>query len=140
MKTRIAIVSLLAVMLLAACAGKGVSGKVTGGDGKPIAGASVELKCTGCATSSQAKTGSDGRYSFPDAGAGNYVLTIVWDNPPACPGITPFETLGKSGDFLITFAGYGGIGGTGSKRVIAVVEFELKGGKTYNLKIACPGK
>jgi hypothetical protein len=97
---------------------------LAGETGKPISGASVELDCTDCASDFTAKTDADGNYSFTEATAGNYVISIVWSSPPACPGITPFETLGTSGDFVVTYAGYGGLGGTGNKRIIAVVEFQ----------------
>ncbi|MCQ3939254.1 MAG: hypothetical protein DPW18_19755 [Chloroflexi bacterium] len=141
MKTRITIVSLLLALLFTACSGKGVYGKVTDEDaGGPVAGASVELDCTDCDSDFSAQTDADGNYSFPDAPAGNYLLTVVWDNPPECPGITPYETLGSSGDFVVTFAGYGGLGGFGNKRIIAVAEFQLEEGqgKKINLEIACP--
>ena len=141
MKIKLGTALWVAVLLLASCGGKGVYGKVTDDDaGKPISGASVELDCTNCEAHFTAKTDADGNYSFPEAAAGNYVLSIVWETPPSCPGITPFQTLGTSGDFLITYAGYGGLGGTGNKRIIAVLEFELKEGQGQkgDLKIACP--
>lgn len=142
MKVKIIIVLLILASLLTACGGgKGVYGKVTDEDaGKPIAGASVELDCTDCNSDFSVQTDADGNYSFPDAPAGNYLLTIVWNNPPECPGIEPYETLGASGEFVVTFAGYGGLGGFGNKRVIAVAEFQLEEGqgKKFNLEIACP--
>jgi hypothetical protein len=139
MKIRFTAAMLLMTILLTSCGGKGVYGKVTDNDAKkPISGASVELKCTDCAAHFTANTDENGAYSFPDAPAGNYTLSIVWYTPPACPGITPFQTLGTFGDFVVTFAGYGGLGGTGNKRVIAVGEFKLGSGKKMDLKIACP--
>jgi hypothetical protein len=139
---KIIIASLTLTLLLTACTGgKGVYGKVTDEDaGEPVAGASVELDCTDCDSDFRAQTDADGNYSFPDAPAGNYLLTIIWDNPPECSGITPYETLGANGEFVVTFAGYGGLGGFGGKRVIAVVEFQLEEGqgKKLNLEIACP--
>ena len=141
MKIKITIVSLVLAILLTSCGGKGVYGKVTDGEtGKPISGASVELDCTDCASDFTAKTDADGNYSFPETTAGNYLLSIVWRHPPACPGITTLENFGTSGDFLVAYAGYGGFGGTGNKRFIAVAGFQLKEGqgKKYDLKLACP--
>jgi hypothetical protein len=141
MKIKLMMASLILATLLTACGGKGVYGKVTDEDaGKPVSGASVELDCTDCNTDFTAQTDADGNYSFADAPAGNYVLSIVWDNPPDCPGIQPYETLGSSGDFVVTYSGYGGLGGFGSHRIIAVVEFQLEEGqgKRLNLEIACP--
>ena len=105
-----------------------------------MAGAFVELDCTDCNSDFTAQTDADGNYSFADAPAGNYVLSLVWDTPPDCPGIQPFETLGASGDFVVTYAGYGGLGGFGNHRILAVVEFQLEEGqgKKFNLELACP--
>lgn len=139
MKIKMTTVSLVLAILLTSCGGKGVYGKVTDGEaGKPISDASVKLDCTDCDSDFTATTDAGGNYSFPEAIAGKYVLTIVWSNPPACPGIVP--PLGTSGDFMVAYAGYGSLGGAGNKRIIAVVEFQLTAGqgKKYNLKIACP--
>ena len=141
MKNKLAVALLIAAVFLTSCGGKGVHGKVTDGEtGKPVAGASVELKCTDCDAHLTTRTDTGGNYSFPEPAAHKYVLSIVWDNPPDCPQITPFQTLGSSGDFVVTYAGYGGIGGFGNKRIIAVVEFPLQEGqsKKLNLKLACP--
>lgn len=144
MNIKIIIILLVLAILLTACGGgKGVYGKVTDEDaGEPVAGASVKLDCTDCDSDFSAQTDADGNYGFPDAPAGNYLLTIVWDNPPECPGIAPYETLGSSGEFVVTYAGYvmGGLGGLGNKRVIAVAEFQLGEGqgKKLNLEVACP--
>lgn len=141
MKIKAATASLILAILLTSCGGKGVYGKVTDGEtGNPVAGASVELDCADCNADFTAETDTDGAYSFPDAPAGNYVLSIVWSDPPDCPDIQPFETLGAIGDFVVTYAGYGGLGGFGNHRIIAAVEFQLKEGqgKKYNLEIACP--
>ena len=146
MKYRVVIWLLLATSILVACSGgTGVYGKVTDGEAKkPLSGASVELlECdeSGCKGKIASQTtGSDGRYEFPDATPGRYMLTIVWDSPPDCPGIQSYETLGVSGEFLVTYAGYGGLGGSGNRRMIAVKEFELKEGKSVklNLTFACP--
>lgn len=144
MKVKIIIVLLVLTSLLTACGGgEGVYGKVTDEEaGEPVAGASVELDCTDCDSDFSAQTDADGNYSFPDAPAGNYLLTIVWNSPPECPRITPYETLGASGEFVVTYAGYvmGGLGGAGNRRIIAVAEFQLEEGqgKKLNLEIACP--
>lgn len=137
---KITLASLIFTLLLA-CGSKGVHGKVTDEDaGEPVAGASVQLDCTDCDSDFSAQTDADGNYSFPDVPAGNYLLTVVWDGPPECPGITPYETLGANGEFVVTFAGYGGLGGFGNKRIIAVAEFQLEEGqgKRFNLEIVCP--
>ncbi len=141
MKIKLTIVSLMLSLLFTSCDVRGVYGKVTDGEtGQPISGTSVELDCTDCNTDFTAETDMDGNYSFPDIPAGKYVLSIVWSDPPDCPGIQPYETLGSSGDFVVTYAGYGGLGGFGNQRIIAVVEFQLGEGqgKKYDLKIACP--
>jgi hypothetical protein len=139
MKARFTAAFILLTLLLTACGGKGVYGKLTDKDAKkPISGASVELKCNDCDAHYNAVTDENGSYSFPDAPAGNYLLSIVWRDPPDCPGITPFQTLGAFDDFVVTFSGYGGIGGFGDKQVIAVGEFKLGNSKKMDLKIACP--
>jgi len=140
MKVRFATAMLLIIILLTSCdRSKGVYGKVTDNDtGKPISEASVELKCTNCDARFTANTDPDGNYSFPDATAGKYLLTIILNDPPSCPGIAPFQSLGTSGEFIVAYTGYGGLGGTGNKRIIATVEFELEQSKKFDLKIACP--
>lgn len=141
MKTKSILAWLITTVLLTACGGKGVYGKVRNGEtGKPISGAAVALDCTDCDAHFVTTTDSDGNYSFPEPAAQNYVLSIVWSHPPDCPKITPFDTLSTSGDFLVTYAGYGGIGGMGNRRMIAVVEFQLEAGqsKKFNLELACP--
>lgn len=144
MNKQLIIICMIA-LLLTACGGKdGIYGKVTDGDNQPITDATVELECTSCSGLAKAsgRVDSDGNYFIPQYSynTGAWSLTIIWNDPPDCPGITPFETLTSSGDWLITFAGYGGLGGTGEKRVIAVAELELKGGQSrkMNLKITCP--
>jgi len=137
---------LLAVSILTACGrGPGVYGKVTDGEaGKPLDGARVELlgcNASGCEeTVASQVTGSDGRYEFRDVSPRKYILSIIWENSPPCPGIQPYDTLGTSGEFLVTYAGYGGLGGFGIPRMIAVKEFELQEGKGLRLDLtfACP--
>jgi hypothetical protein len=143
MRHHTAVSLLLVVSFLTACGGgKGVYGTVT--DGEPLPGARVELlscNVSGCNDEVASQiTASDGRYSFPDAGPGKYMLTITWENSPACPGIQPSQTLGTSGEFLVTYAGYVGLGGTGNRSIFAVKEFELKEGQSIqlDLKFACP--
>jgi len=136
----------LALIALTACSGgTGVHGKVTDGEeNKPIQGALIDLK--ECDTSDCEKvvasltTGSDGRYEFPDVDSGKYMLTITWENPPDCPGIQPYDTLGRSGDFLVTYVGYGGLGGQGRHVIFAIHEFEYNEGDNVklNLDLSCP--
>lgn len=137
---------LVAVAVLSACGGAtGVHGRVKDGEAnEPLAGAKVELlRCTqsGCEeTVGKQTTGTDGRWAFPDAEPGKYLLSIVWSSPPDCPGIQPFDTLGTSGEFLVTLTGYGGLGGTGPRSMLAVQEFELTAskGKKLDLEFSCP--
>ena len=143
MKIRLITAGLMISMLLVSCAGQGVSGKVINGEtGKPLSGASVKLKCSDCPDNFSARTDAEGSFAFPEISGGNYLLSIVWSSPPACPGIQPFETVGSSGDFIISYAGYakGGIGGLGTKQIIAVAEFKLNAGqgRKFNLKLSCP--
>jgi hypothetical protein len=146
MKQRMVVSLLLAIALLTACGGgKGIYGTVTDGEArKSLAGASVELlscAASGCDEKVASQTtSSDGRYSFPDVPAGKYMLSIIWGNAPLCPGIQPYQTLGTSGEFLVTYAGYGGLGGTGNRRMVAVKELELQEGKSVKLDLtfACP--
>ena len=144
MKRYLFLISLIA-LLLTACGSKGIYGKVTDGESnRPISGATVELSCVECSGGARVtgRTDAEGNYRFPEYSysEGKWMLSITWNDPPACPGITPFETLTTIGDFLVTFAGYGGLGGTGAKRVIAVAELDLKYGRGYkmNLELSCP--
>jgi hypothetical protein len=137
---------LLAVFLLTACSGgKGIYGKVTDGESRtPLGSATVELmecNASGCEESVASQfTSADGRYEFPDVAPGRYLLSITWKSSPDCSGITPFETLGASGEFVVMYAGYGGLGGTGARSMIAVKEFDLKEGQNLrlDLEFACP--
>ena len=146
MKYHIAIPLALIISLLAACSGStGVYGQVTNGEtGDPLAGVSVELsECneSGCdeVFSSQV-TGEDGRYEFPDAPAGKYMLSILWESAPECPGMSAFASLGRSGDFIVSYIGYGGLGGLRPiKSILAISEFELGGqGIKMDLELGCP--
>jgi hypothetical protein len=146
MKCHIAIPLVLIASLLAACSSSsGVYGQVTDGEsGGPLPGISVELsECSesGCdeVLSSQV-TDEDGRYAFPDAPAGKYMLSILWESAPECPGMSAYAGLGRSGDFLVSYIGYGGLGGLRStKSILAISEFELGGrGKKLDLELGCP--
>ena len=48
--------------------------------------------------------------------------------------------MGKIGDFTVAYMGYGGIGGIGNKRIVAIKELEVNEGAGFNLdlKLACP--
>ena len=141
-----AISLLLTLLVLAACSsGNGIYGKVTDGEAKkPLQGAVVELlecNAAGCENLVASQTtSSDGRYEFPEATSGKYMLTITWENPPECPGIQPYDTLGTSGEFLVTYAGYGGLGGLGKRSIFALHEFEFKEGENVklDLELSCP--
>jgi len=147
MKYHIAIPLALIVSLLAACSGSiGVYGQVTNSEtGDPLAGLSVELfECndSGCdeMLSSQVN-GEDGRYEFPDTAAGKYMLTILWESAPECPGLPEFFSgLRWSGDFIVSYIGYGGLGGHRPiKSVLAINNFELEGkGIKMDLELGCP--
>jgi len=142
MKIKYRFALLLMAIFLTSCGGEGIIGKLTDGEtGKSISDASVELDCIDCDSQFTVKTDVDGNFSFPDANAGNYTLTIVWSDPPSCPGIEPHETMDVvSGDFIIGYFGYGGIGGYGPKRIVATVKIELQEGRSerFNLTIECP--
>lgn len=138
--------ALCLIAALSACESvKGITGRVTDGMSRAsLEGASVELfKCeaSGCdVLLSSQTTGEDGRYNFPDAPPGRYLLSIVRLDSPPCPGIQPFETMGVRGEFVVAYSGYGGIGVFGSTRMIATHEFELAegGGVKLDLDFACP--
>lgn len=147
-KTKLSLVMLAICLigLLSACESvKGVVGTITDGTvGHALQGSTIELfKCAdgGCdqMLSSQT-TGADGRYSFPDAPAGDYLLAITWSQAPDCPGIEPFQTMGSSGDFAVAYIGYGGIGGYGQQQMLATREFTLTegGGTKMDLEFTCP--
>jgi hypothetical protein len=116
--------------------------------GKPLSGAIVKLLYCGttdCITTADKEvTGSDGRYSFPDAKPSKYALSIQWLNSPDCPSLNdPFKMVGQSGDFFIRYDGYLGLGAGGvqrTKQIIAVKEFELHKGQNMklDLTLACP--
>ena len=146
MNLRVISVLLLATCFLGACGGgTGIYGTVTDGEAnRPLAGASVVLFACDASSCEEEiatqTTGSDGHYDFPEATPGRYLLSITWDNPPDCPGIQPYDTLGVSGEFVVTRAGYGGLGGLGQRAMLAVKEFELETGrsKSMDLTFECP--
>jgi hypothetical protein len=137
------------LVLLTACGGSGgsgVYGVVTHGEGEePLEGAVVELNAcddSGCDTLTDSMTtGADGRYAFPEVSSGRYMLNILWKNSPDCPGIQGFNTLQTAGDFIVTYAGYGGLGGLSSvKNIFALNEFGFSEGKgaEFDINFICP--
>jgi len=143
MNYRVALALLLAVSISTACStGIGVHGQVMdGGTDKPLADTRVELfRCSasGCEDKVASRiTGSDGRYALPQVAPGTYRLSITWEDPP-CPGIGPVDTFEFSGEFVVSYFGYGMLGVPGQHRMVATDDLELETGRSVQLDLQFP--
>jgi hypothetical protein len=147
MKIQLTVASLLIIAFLTSCGGgsggRGVYGKITDAStGEPISFALVELDCTNCTKDFTARTDKDGNYSFPDAVASDYMLTITWGRAPACTGYTATKTVGQisneSGVFFLAYS-YSPTDAL-SHTIVAVTPLRVEEGqgKEVSLAIACP--